>query len=524
MSSDVEIAQNHTLEPIMDIAARAGLPEQAIIAYGRSKAKVDITQVDNSLDDGSLILVTGVSPTPSGEGKSTVLIGLTDALRKLGKNAMVALREPSLGPVMGMKGGAAGGGYSQVVPMEDINLHFTGDIHAITAANNTLAAIIDNHIHRGNPLGIDPESVTWQRCLDVNDRSLRDVDTPLRKDSFTITAASEVMAILCLATSLDDLKTKLGDITVGYTFDGSPVTARDLNAHGALTALLRDALNPNLVQTLGGSPAFVHGGPFANIAHGCNSILATQTALKYADYVVTEAGFGSDLGAEKFFDIKARLGDLKVAGAVIVATIRAVKHNGIENLERHVENLRKFGVKPVVALNLFANDTDEERQSMRQWANDFGVAYAESDGWARGGEGVVEVAEAVINNLGDDSHALYETGPVTDSIKTIAREIYRAGAVEYSDQAKKDLEHIRKNGWDHLPVCISKTQYSFSDDPTLLGAPIDHTLHVRELRVRTGAGFIVALTGKVLTMPGLPAVPAAENIDVNTEGNIIGLF
>lgn len=552
MLSDVEIAQAHTPEPIADIARRAGVPDEALIPYGSTKAKVDITKLDWSGKDGKLVLVTGVSPTPAGEGKSTTLIGLTDALTQLGQRAVVALREPSQGPVMGIKGGAAGGGYSQVVPMEDINLHFTGDFHAIAAANNTLAAIVDNHLQQGNALDIDPRRITWQRCLDVNDRALRGVVTGLggkthgvpRETGFTITAASEIMAILGLATSLEDLKARLGAITVGYTYAGKPVTADDLNAAGALTALMKDALNPNLVQTLGGSPAFVHGGPFANIAHGCNTLLATRTAMKLGDIVLTEAGFGSDLGAEKFFDIKARFGGLDVAGAVVVTTIRSTKYNGgvaradlgtedvdalragVANLERHVENVRKFGVTPVVCVNLFTGDTEAERQFMRSWASEFGVALAESEVWAKGGDGAGELAELLLENLSDGtSRQLYSTeGGVRESIETIAKEIYRADRVEYSVKALKDLADIEANGWDQMPVCISKTQYSFSDDPSQLGAPTGHVLHVRELLPRTGAGFIVALTGDVMTMPGLPKKPSSENIDVDANGRISGLF
>lgn len=550
--TDVEIAQAHHLEPITDIADRAGIPAEALIPYGNTKAKVDITKLDHSKPKGKLVLVTGVSPTPAGEGKSTTLIGLTDALSLLGHKAIVALREPSQGPVMGIKGGAAGGGYSQIVPMEDINLHFTGDFHAIAAATNTLAAIIDNHIHQGNQLGIDPRRVTWQRCLDVNDRALRNVVTGLggpahgvpAETGFTITAASEIMAILGLATDLEDLKKRLGGITVGYTYDQKPVTARELNAEGALTALMRDALNPNLVQTLGGTPAFVHGGPFANIAHGCNTLLATQTAMEFGDIVLTEAGFGADLGGEKFMDIKARFGDLDVAGAVVVATIRSQKYNGgqaredlttenldalrkgIVNLERHVENLRKFGLRPVVALNSFFTDTDAEREFMRTWAEDFGVALAEADVWGKGGEGAKELAQTLIDNLQDGAaHQLYDPAEgVEKSIETVAKEIYRATHIEYGPKAKKDLQYIKDNGWNEFPVVISKTQYSFSDNPSALGAPEDHTLHVRELLPRTGAGFIVVLTGDVMTMPGLPTKPAANNIDVDTNGTISGLF
>lgn len=550
--SDVDIAQAHQLEPITDIAARAGIPETALIPYGQSKAKVDITQVGDIPADGKLVLVTGVSPTPAGEGKSTVLIGLTDALTQLGKKAIVALREPSQGPVMGIKGGAAGGGYSQVVPMEDINLHFTGDFHAIAAATNTLAAIIDNHIHQGNALNIDPRRITWQRCVDVNDRALRHVVTGLGgpahgvpgETGFTITAASEIMAILGLATDLADLKKRLGDITVGYTYDQKPVTARELGAEGALTALMRDALNPNLVQTLGGTPAFVHGGPFANIAHGCNTLLATQAAMRFGDIVLTEAGFGADLGGEKFMDIKSRFGDLDVAGAVVVATIRSQKYNGgqpreelttenlealkkgVVNLERHVENVRKFGLKPVVALNLFWSDTEAEREFMRQWAADFDVALEEAEVWAKGGAGATALAERLLENLSEgNSHQLYDPAEgIEASIDTIAREIYRAERVEYSSKALKDLKYIKDNGWEEFPVVISKTQYSFSDDPSQLGAPEGHVLHVRELQPRTGAGFIVALTGDVMTMPGLPKKPAANNIDVAADGSISGLF
>lgn len=549
--SDVEIAHAHELVPITEVAAAAGIAEEGLAPYGKFMAKVDIAQVPDSTP-GKLILVTGVSPTPAGEGKSTVLIGLTDALSRLGHNAMVALREPSLGPVMGIKGGAAGGGYAQVVPMEDINLHFTGDFHAITSANNTLAALVDNHIHQGNQLGIDPRRVTWQRCMDVNDRSLRKVVTGLggpangmpAETGFTITAASEIMAILGLATDRADLKRRLGAITVGFTFDGAPVTASQLHAQGALAALLKDAINPNLVQTLGGTPAFIHGGPFANIAHGCNTLIATRTAQRYADFVLTEAGFGSDLGAEKFFDIKARYGELDVAGTVVVATIRSIKHNagvpkqelavenldalrsGIVNLQRHVDNLRKFGVTPVVALNRFSTDTDAEREYLRSWAEDCGVALAEADVWARGGAGAEELAALVLENLhAGKSAPLYDPRDgIENAIATLARELYRAENVQYSVAALRDLKMLKANGFDTLPVCVSKTQYSFSDDPGLLGAPVGHTLHVRKLIPRTGAGFVVALTGDVMTMPGLPKEPAANHIDIDETGSVTGLF
>ena len=539
--TDVEIAQAHTLAPISEIAEKAGVSDDALIPYGKHMAKVDITQNPGNAP-GKLVVVTGVSPTPAGEGKSTTLIGLTDALAKLGKNAMVALREPSLGPVMGIKAGAAGGGYSQVVPMEQINLHFTGDFHAITSANNTLAALIDNHIHQGNALGIDPRRVTWQRCLDVNDRALRNVVTGLggpahgvpAETGFTITAASEIMAILGLATDLEDLKQRLANITIGLTYDKKPVTAGDLGAQGAMAALLKDAVNPNLVQTLGGTPAFIHGGPFANIAHGCNTLIATRTAQQYADIVLTEAGFGSDLGAEKFFDIKARYGDLDVAGAVIVATIRSIKHNagvaaleeGIVNLERHVENVRKFGVTPVVALNRFTTDSEAELDFLKNWAQTKDIALAEADVWAKGGDGALELAQTLLDNLTEGtSHPLYDPAEgVEASIETIDKEIYRAADVQYSAAALKDLQTLKDNGFDNLPVCISKTQYSFSDDPTQLGAPEGHTLHVRNIVPRTGAGFVLVLTGDVMTMPGLPKQPAANNIDVDADGVVSGLF
>ena len=549
--TDVEIAQAHTLAPIGEIAEKAGVSGDALIPYGKHMAKVDITQSPGNTP-GKLVLVTGVSPTPAGEGKSTTLIGLTDALTKLGKNAMVALREPSLGPVMGIKGGAAGGGYSQVVPMEQINLHFTGDFHAITSANNTLAALIDNHIHQGNALNIDPRRVTWQRCVDVNDRALRNVVTGLggpahgvpSETGFTITAASEIMAILGLATDLEDLKQRLANITIGLTYDKKPVTAGDLGAQGAMAALLKDAVNPNLVQTLGGTPAFIHGGPFANIAHGCNTLIATRTAQQYADIVLTEAGFGSDLGAEKFFDIKARYGELDVAGAVIVATVRSIKHNagvakaelsnenvaaleeGIVNLERHVENVRKYGVTPVVALNRFATDSEAELEFLKNWAQAKDIALAEADVWAKGGDGAIELAQTLLDNLTEGtSHPLYDPAEgVEASIETIAKEIYRAADVQYSAAARKDLQTLKDNGFDNLPVCISKTQYSFSDDPTQLGAPEGHTLHVRNIVPRTGAGFVLVLTGDVMTMPGLPKQPAANNIDVDADGVVSGLF
>ncbi|CAB0511151.1 formate--tetrahydrofolate ligase [Corynebacterium diphtheriae] len=550
MPTDVEIAQAHTLEPITDIANRAGVPSDALIPYGFTKAKIDINRIPNE-NTGKLVLVTGISPTPAGEGKSTVLIGLSDAMRLRGHNSIVAIREPSLGPVMGIKGGAAGGGYSQIVPMEDINLHFTGDFHAITAANNTLAAMIDNHIHQGNTLGIDVRRITWQRCLDVNDRSLRKVVTGLggkahgvpTETGFTITAASEIMAILCLALDLTDLEARLARIVVGQTFSSEPVTVGQLNAQGALAALLRDAVNPNLVQTLGGTPALCHGGPFANIAHGCNSLIATKTALSLGDVVLTEAGFGSDLGAEKFFDIKSRVGDLNVAATVVVATVRSLKYNagvpkdelttenlealasGVDNLERHVENIRAFGIEPIVALNKFASDTDAEISQLKAWAETMSVQLIPVEVWAHGGQGALELADAVaVSMQKQTSHQLYapELG-IEASLLTIAQKIYGAADVELSKQARQDLAYLQENGWDRLPVCISKTQYSFSDDPSQLGRPEGHTLHVRNLLPRIGAGFIVALTGDVMTMPGLPKKPAAENIGVEN-GEIKGLF
>ncbi|CAB0507158.1 formate--tetrahydrofolate ligase [Corynebacterium diphtheriae] len=550
MPTDVEIAQAHTLEPITDIANRAGVPSDALIPYGFTKAKIDINRIASE-NTGKLVLVTGISPTPAGEGKSTVLIGLSDAMRLRGHNSIVAIREPSLGPVMGIKGGAAGGGYSQIVPMEDINLHFTGDFHAITAANNTLAAMIDNHIHQGNTLGIDARRITWQRCLDVNDRSLRKVVTGLggkahgvpTETGFTITAASEIMAILCLALDLTDLEARLARIVVGQTFSSEPVTVGQLNAQGALAALLRDAVNPNLVQTLGGTPALCHGGPFANIAHGCNSLIATKTALSLGDVVLTEAGFGSDLGAEKFFDIKSRVGDLNVAATVVVATVRSLKYNagvpkdelttenlealasGVVNLERHVENIRAFGIEPIVALNKFASDTDAEINQLKAWAETMSVQLIPVEVWAHGGQGALELADAVaVSMQKQTSHQLYdpELG-IEASLLTIAQKIYGAADVELSKQARQDLAYLQENGWDRLPVCISKTQYSFSDDPSQLGRPEGHTLHVRNLLPRIGAGFIVALTGDVMTMPGLPKKPAAENIGVEN-GEIKGLF
>ncbi|QDZ42609.1 formate--tetrahydrofolate ligase [Corynebacterium sp. sy039] len=555
MLTDVEIAQQHQLEAITDIAVRAGINQDELIPYGTTKAKVDAAAIAKRCGQGQeqkakLVLVTGMSPTPAGEGKSTVLIGLADALKERGHRSIVAIREPSLGPVMGIKGGAAGGGYAQIVPMEDINLHFTGDFHAITSATNTLAALIDNHIHQGNSCGIDPRKITWQRCLDVNDRSLRHVVTGLggaphglpAETGFTITAASELMAVLCLAKDNDDLRERISRIVIGQSFSGKAITVKDINAQGALCALLRDAINPNLVQTLAGTPALVHGGPFANIAHGCNSIIATQTALSLGDIVLTEAGFGSDLGAEKFFDIASRAGNFDVNCVVIVATIRSIKYNGgidkgelaeldidalrrgIVNVERHISNIAKFGIKAIVALNLFNSDHEEEKQWLQQWAADRKVTVVQTRVWSQGGTGALELADAVLENVAAHAKPLYDPAAgIESSIATIAHEIYHAHDVAYTAQAQKDLAYIKEQGWDTLAVCISKNQYSFSDNPTERGAASGHTLHIRRLLPRLGAGFIVALTGDVMTMPGLPKKPAAENIDV-VDGKITGLF
>ncbi|QGU02014.1 Formate--tetrahydrofolate ligase [Corynebacterium kalinowskii] len=550
--TDADIARAHQLEPMEVIAERAGIDPQFVVGYGRDKAKIDVAALPEQPRKGKLVLVTAMSPTPAGEGKSTVLIGLADAVRATGARTIVAIREPSLGPVFGIKGGAAGGGYAQIVPMEDINLHFTGDLHAIAAANNSLAALIDAHIHHGNELSIDPRKVTWRRCLDVNDRNLRHIVTGLggvahgvpAESGFDITAASEIMAVLCLASDLTDLKERLARIVIGQTYAGTPVTVSDLKAQGALTALLRDALSPNLVQTLGGTPAIVHGGPFGNIAHGCNSLIATDTALRHADVVLTEAGFGSDLGAEKFFDIKSRAGDLDVSAVVMVATIRSLKFNGgaakdelqqenlaalqagLVNLARHCDNIQKFGPTPTIALNHFIHDTDAEVELVQRWAEDRGLRAVLTKVWAEGGAGAAELADVVLASVVDKRSApLYDPAAGTlASLQTIAREIYGASDVELSPQAQKDLKIIQDNGWDTLPVCISKTQYSFSDDPRKLGAPSGHTVKVRSLVPRTGAGFVVAMTGDVMTLPGLSKRPAAQGIDVDAEGNITGLF
>ena len=540
--------------PITEVAAKAGLTEEQLELYGRYKAKIDIRSLADAPKQGKLILVTAINPTPAGEGKTTTSIGLADALTRRGKRAVLALREPSLGPVFGIKGGAAGGGYAQVVPMEDINLHFTGDFHAIGAANNLLAAMLDNHIQQGNELGIDPKQITWKRCLDMNDRQLRHIVDGLggrlqgvpHEDGFDITAASEVMAAFCLATSLDDLKARLGRMVVAYTYDGTPVTAHDLHAEGAMAALLKDAIKPNLVQTLEGTPALVHGGPFANIAHGCNSVQATETALKLGEYCVTEAGFGADLGAEKFCDIKCRMTGLSPDAAVIVATVRALKYNGgkpkdelgnedldalargIPNLLRHIENMHDvFGLPCVVAINVFPTDTEAELALVQQACENIGVHVVRSEVWAKGGEGGLELADEVIRLCEQPSHFRYtyeSNTPVEDAIEAVATKIYHADGVDYTPTARRQLAQIKANGFGNLPVCIAKTQYSFTDDQHLLGAPTGFRITVRNLKVSAGAGFVVALTGDIMTMPGLPKHPAAENIDVTSDGKITGLF
>lgn len=555
MLSDIEIAQKAEMKPITEIGESIGIPAKELENYGHYKAKVSLkfTRELEEKPNGKLILVTAISPTPAGEGKTTTTVGLGQALSQLGKKTMICLREPSLGPCMGIKGGAAGGGYSQVVPMEDINLHFTGDLHAITAAHNLLAAMVDNHIQQGNVLGIDPRRVVWNRVMDMNDRVLRHIVVGLgghpngvpRESGFDITVASEVMAILCLARSISDMKERFAKIIVGYTYDNAPVTAGDIHAEGAMAALMKDALKPNLVQTLEHVPAFIHGGPFANIAHGCNSVLATKTALHLADYVITEAGFGADLGAEKFLDIKCRFAGLKPDAAVLVATIRALKMNGgkakneltesdpeavkrgLPNLLRHISNLKKFGLPIVVALNMFPSDTAEEKKVIEDACQEVGVAVAESHVFTEGGKGGLELGEKVLSAIeqGSNYHTLYDLeGSLKDKIETIAKEIYGAADVAYDPAAAKELKHIEEMGFAHVPVCIAKTPASFSDDPTKLGAPEGFTLHVREARIAAGAGFVVILTGKVMTMPGLPRRPAAEKIDVDEEGNITGLF
>ena len=556
MKTDIQIAQEATMEPIKNVAASIGIEEEDLEFYGKYKAKLSAELWDKvkGRPNGKLVLVTAINPTPAGEGKTTVTVGLGEAMAKIGKKALIALREPSLGPCFGIKGGAAGGGYAQVVPMEDLNLHFTGDFHAITSANNLLAALLDNHIQQGNQLGIDPRQVVWKRCEDMNDRVLRNIvvglgnkmDGMVREDHFVITVASEIMAILCLADNLADLKRRLGKIIVAYTFDGKPVTADDLQATGAMAALLKDAIKPNMIQTLEHTPALVHGGPFANIAHGCNSVQATKMALKMSDITITEAGFGADLGAEKFMDIKCRMSGLKPDAVVLVATIRALKYNGgvpknelneenldalkkgIVNLEKHIENLQKFGVPVVVTLNAFSADTDAEKEFVKTFCEERDCEFAIADVWAKGGEGGVELANKVLKTLETKEshfHPLYpDEMPLKDKIETVAKEIYGADGVDYDKAALKQLAKIEELGFANVPVCMAKTQYSLSDDQTLLGRPEGFRIHVREVYVSAGAGFVVVLTGAVMTMPGLPKVPAANNIDVTDDGKITGLF
>ncbi len=556
MKTDIEIAQEAELIPIVDVAKRIGIEADDLELYGKYKAKVSDEYIEAVKDqpDGRLILVTAINPTPAGEGKTTITVGLGEAFGKMGKKAVIALREPSLGPCFGIKGGAAGGGYAQVVPMEDLNLHFTGDFHAITSANNLLAALLDNHIQQGNALGIDPRQIVWKRCLDMNDRVLRNVvvglgnktDGMVREDHFVITVASEIMAILCLATDIKDLKERLGKIIVAYNFQGEPVTADDLQAVGAMAALLKDAMKPNLIQTLEHTPALVHGGPFANIAHGCNSVRATKTALKMADYVITEAGFGADLGAEKFFDIKCRMAGLKPDAAVLVATVRALKYNGgvakedlsqenlkalqdgIVNLEKHIENLHKYGVPVVVALNAFISDTQAEINYVKKFCEDRDCEFALARVWEQGGEGGLLLAQKVLYTLENKEsrfEPIYEDEmPLMEKIETVASQIYGAGSVSYAPAAKKQLTRLEKMGFGSLPVCMAKTQYSLSDDPNLLGRPVGFEMRVREVYVSAGAGFVVVLTGDVMTMPGLPKKPAAYQINVEENGKITGLF
>ena len=553
--SDIEIAQSVTPEHISVIAKRAGVPDHCLEQYGNYKAKVDLSLLSNeNRKDGKLILVTAITPTPAGEGKTTTTIGLADGLKRIGKNVIVALREPSLGPVFGVKGGAAGGGYAQVIPMEDINLHFTGDFHAIGAANNLLAAMLDNHIYQGNALNIDPRRITWKRCVDMNDRQLRFVVDGLggkvngvpREDGYDITVASEIMAVLCLSSSITDLKKRLSNIIVGYTYDDKPVTAGQLKAHGAMTALLKDALKPNLVQTLEGTPAFVHGGPFANIAHGCNSVMATKMALKLGDYTVTEAGFGADLGAEKFLDIKCRLANLKPDAVVIVATIRALKmhgglsktelnsedltalEKGLPNLLRHVHNIKDvYKLPSVVAVNRFPTDTDAEIELVIKKCKALGVNVVLSTVWADGGKGGEALAKEVVElceKKNDFTFSYADEDGIKEKINNVATKVYGGDGVIFTAEAEKQIKTLEDLGFSNLPVCIAKTQYSFSDDMTLLGAPENFKITVRSIKVSAGAGFIVVLTGNIMTMPGLPKVPAAENIDVTEDGKIVGLF
>ena len=556
MKTDIQIAQDAQMAHIRDVAATVGIGEEELEFYGKYKAKLsdDVWERIKDRPDGKLVLVTAINPTPAGEGKTTTTVGLGQALAKLDKRAIIALREPSLGPCFGIKGGAAGGGYAQVVPMEDLNLHFTGDFHAITSANNLLAAMLDNHIQQGNALQIDPRQVVWKRCLDMNDRNLRNIvvglgnkmDGMVREDHFVITVASEIMAILCLAEDIRDLKKRLGKIIVAYNFSGDPVTAEDLHATGAMTALLKDAIKPNLIQTLEHTPALVHGGPFANIAHGCNSVRATRMALKLCDITVTEAGFGADLGAEKFLDIKCRKAGFKPDAVVLVATVRALKYNGgvakeelgnenlealvkgIVNLEKHIENIQKYGVPVVVTLNSFVSDTEAENEYIRRFCEEKGCEFALSEVWEKGGEGGIALAKKVLDTLEHKEshfHTLYEDGlSLEEKIETIAKEIYGARGVVYEPAAKKQLAKITSMGFGELPVCMAKNQYSLSDDAKKLGRPVDFDIHIREVYVSAGAGFVVALTGAIMTMPGLPKVPAANGIDVSDEGKITGLF
>lgn len=556
MKSDIKIAQEAVLAPIGEVAAKLDIKEDELECYGKYKAKLssDIWERVKDNKDGKLILVTAINPTPAGEGKTTTSVGLGEAFNRLNKKAVIALREPSLGPCFGIKGGAAGGGYAQVVPMEDLNLHFTGDFHAITSANNLLAALLDNHIQQGNILGIDPERIVWKRCIDMNDRVLRNIviglgkktDGVVRQDHFVITVASEIMAILCLAENMKDLKQRLGKIIVAYTYEDKPVTADDIQATGAMAALLKDAVKPNLIQTLEHTPALVHGGPFANIAHGCNSVAATRIGLKLADYCITEAGFGADLGAEKFFDIKCRMSGLKPDVAVLVATVRALKYNGgvpkddlaapdiealksgIVNLEKHIENIQQFGVPVVVTLNKFASDSEEELAYVKDFCIGHNCEFALSEVWEKGGEGGIELANKVIETLENkksDFHTIYNNeASLTEKIETIAEKIYGADGVEYDTQAVKQLKRLTELGFGSFPVCMAKTQFSFSDDPKLLGRPENFKIHVREVYVSAGAGFVVVLTGSVMTLPGLPKKPAAYGIDVDDNGVITGLF
>lgn len=556
MKTDIQIAQEAELMHIKDVAASIGISEEELEFYGKHKAKLsdELWEKVKDRKDGKLVLVTAINPTPAGEGKTTITVGLGEAFAKINKKAIIALREPSLGPCFGIKGGAAGGGYAQVLPMEDLNMHFTGDFHAITSANNLLAAMLDNHIQQGNALGIDPRNIVWKRCVDMNDRVLRNIvvglgnkmDGMVREDHFVITVASEIMAILCLADDLADLKRRLGRIIVAYTFEGNPVTADDLQATGAMTALLKDAIKPNMIQTLEHTPALVHGGPFANIAHGCNSVRATKLALKISDITITEAGFGADLGAEKFMDIKCRKAGLKPDAVVLVATVRALKYNGgvakqdlgeenlealkkgIVNLEKHIENIQKYGVPVVVTLNSFVTDTEAENEFIRSFCEERDCEFALAKVWEKGGEGGIELAEKVLDTLENKEsnfHVLYEDElSLTEKIEKISKEIYGANGVVYEPAAKKQLAKIEEMGFGHFPICMAKNQYSLSDDAKKLGRPENFDIHIREVYVSAGAGFVVALTGAVMTMPGLPKVPAANNIDVTDDGKITGLF